>query len=291
MERILIAGCGDLGTRLGRLLAADGHRVWGLRRDPLGLPSALEPLAADLTRPDTLGALPAGLTLVFYTAAAADRSEAAYRRAYEDGPRNLLAALAAQGQSPRRVVYCSSTAVYGQEDGGWVDEGSPTRPQGYTGQRVLAGEGWVAGGPYPATTVRLAGIYGPGRTRLLEQVRRGETRRPEGLPVYTNRIHSDDAAAALAFVARLPAPRRLYLAVDDEPVDRATLLLELAGMIGAPPPPSGPAEPGRGGNKRCSNRRLKAAGFRFRYPTFREGYRALAGELGLLGGGAASPHS
>ena len=122
---ILIAGCGYVGTALGVRLGADGHSVWGLRRRPDGLPDIVRPLAGDLSDAATLQDLPPGLDVVYYTAGAADSSEAAYRTAYVDGPRHLLEALQQQGQRPRRVVFTSSTGVYAQCRGEWVDEDSP----------------------------------------------------------------------------------------------------------------------------------------------------------------------
>lgn len=271
MERILIAGCGDVGSRLGGLLARRGHQVWGLRRHPENLPEGIEPLAADLTDPATLQDLPPDLDLVFYTAAADGRSDEAYRQAYVDGVRHLLEALQESGQTPQRVVFTSSTGVYGQGDGSWVDETSPTEPESSTGRRVLEGEELVAEGPFPAVSLRLGGIYGPGRTRLLDRVRRGEATCPEGPPVYTNRIHSEDAAAALAHLGFLENVEPCYVGVDRKPADLCEVLRFLARRLSAAPPRTSSEAPRRG-SKRCSSRRLFDSGFRFVYPTYREGY-------------------
>lgn len=281
MDRMLIAGCGDLGIALGRRLAAAGSIVWGLRRSPAVLPPPLRPIAADLTDQASLADLPADLDVVVYTASAAGPSDAAYREAYLDGLANLLAALNATGQRPRRLLFTSSTAVYAQSAGEWVDESSPTHPTHFSGRRLLEAEELLATAPIPATVVRLGGIYGPGRTRLIDAVRRGEAACEDGPPVYTNRIHRDDAAAALAHLAGLPVPEALYLGVDGDPAERCEVLRWLAARLGAPPPPViGRTEADAGGrrqrsNKRCSNARLLATGYRFRYPTFREGYAAL----------------
>lgn len=281
MEHVLIAGCGDVGSRLGGLLTRRGHRVWGLKRRPETLPESIEPWAADLSDPATLHDLPPDLTLVFYTAAADGRSDDAYRRAYVDGPRHLLEALEGRGQSPRRVLFTSSTGVYGQRDGSWVDETSPTEPERFTGRRVLEGEQTLAAGPFSAVSLRLGGIYGPGRTRLLDRVRRGEATCPEGPPIYINRIHRDDAASALAHLAMLEDPEPVYVGVDRKPADLCEVLRFLARRLGAAPPatvPADAAEPRRA-SKRCSSRRLVETGFRFVYPTYREGYGELIEEL------------
>ncbi len=281
MERILIAGCGDVGSRFGSLMARRGQRVWGLKRRPDTLPDDIEPVAADLNDPATLKDLPPELTLVAYTASADDRSEETYRRAYVDGVRNLLDALESKGQTPRRILFTSSTSVYCQQDGSWVDETSPTEPGSFTGRRVLEGEKLLADGPFPAVSLRLGGIYGPGRTRLLDRVRRGEARCPEGPPLYTNRIHSDDAAAALAHLSLLENVSSLYLGVDRKPAALCEVLRFLARRLDAPPPRTEPVDPAASGSgsKRCSSRRLFDSGFRFRYPTYRDGYAELLQSL------------
>ena len=147
----------------------------------------MRPLAADLSDPMTLRSLPPGLDVVYFTAGAADGSEAAYRTAYVDGPRHLLEALQQQGQHPRRVVFTSSTGVYAQHCGEWVDEDSPTEPLHAGGRHLLAGERLFLDGAFPATVLRLApAIYGPGRTRLIDNLRQGKATYQDSPPVYLN---------------------------------------------------------------------------------------------------------
>jgi nucleoside-diphosphate-sugar epimerase len=281
--RILIAGCGYIGTALGVRLAADGHTVWGMRRRPNDLPAGLQAVAADLTAPETLRDLPAALDMVFYTAGAGGSTDEAYRLAYVEGVHNLLEALHAQRQRLRRIFFTSSTGVYGQSNGEWVDETSLAQPQHVTGQRLLEGERLLLAGPVPATVVRLAGIYGPGRTRLINQVRQGLVSYSEEMPLYTNRIHRDDCVGVLRYLMRLVRPASLYVGVDYRPVERGTLLRWLAGQLGAPPPGLEPSDPlsvrQRRSNKRCRNSRLVAAGYTFRYPSFQHGYGALLAQL------------
>lgn len=277
MERVLIAGCGYVGSALAERLVADGVEVWGIRRNPAALPKGVRHFAADLRDPATLGGLPEGLTTVFYTAAADGGSDDEYRAAYVDGPRNLLAALVAQGQRPRRVIFTSSTSVYGQSGGEWVDEESTTEPRGFGGRRMLEGEGIVLGGPFPGVVLRLAGIYGPGRTSYIDRVRAGDAECPAET-TYANRIHRDDCAGALRHLMHLNAAHPVYLGVDREPADSCEVLHWLAAKLGGPAP--GRAEAGRGtvrtrSNKRCRGDRLVASGYSFIYPTFREGFGAL----------------
>jgi nucleoside-diphosphate-sugar epimerase len=279
MANILIAGCGYVGIALGMRLTAAGHVVWGLRRSAEGLPLGIHCVAADLTAPETLQDLPPALDVVFYTAAPNGADDAAYRAIYVDGLRYLLEALVRQRQSPRRVLFTSSTAVYAQSTGEWVDETSPTEPRHFTGSRVLEGEKLLLDGPFPATVIRFGGIYGPGRTSLIQRVRQGLAPCREGSPLYTNRIHRGDCAGALYHLMMLPQPDSLYIGVDHEPADHCDVLRWLADQLGAPPPrveaSSGTDTRRHRTNKRCRNAKLVASGYVFRYPTFREGYAAL----------------
>ena len=279
MANILIAGCGYVGTALGLRLAAAGHVVWGIRRSAEGLPSGIRHVAADLTIPETLQELPPALDVVFYTAAPNGPDEAAYRAIYVDGLRYVLEALVRQHQSPQRVLLTSSTAVYAQSGGEWVDETSPTEPQHFTGRRVLEGERVLLDGPFPATVLRLGGIYGPGRTSLIERVRQGLATCRDGPPLYTNRIHRDDCAGALHHLMTLRQPDSRYIGVDHEPADYCDVLHWLAAQLGAPPPrveaSSGMDTRRHRTNKRCCHDKLIGSGYVFRYPTFREGYAAM----------------
>lgn len=283
MANILIAGCGYIGTALGSLLAAEGHTVWGLRRHPATLPPDVRPVAADLTSPETLQTLPPTVDWVFYTAAPDTHDDAAYQRVYVEGVRNLLQALIRERQHPRRVFLTSSTGVYGESSGAWVDETSPTKPTEFAGIRLLEGERLLMDGPFSATVLRLGGLYGPGRASLIGRVRRGEIAwGDDESPVYFNRIHQDDAAGALRHLMMLPNPDPIYLGVDHEPTTLSALLDWLAHALGVPPTrPSESASarmPRHPANKRCRNDRLVASGYVFRYPTFREGYTALLTE-------------
>jgi nucleoside-diphosphate-sugar epimerase len=279
MARVLIAGCGYLGAALGALLDRDSHAVFGLRRRAGALPWGVRPIEADLCIPSTLRELPSQLDFVFFAAAPGGRDDALYRALYVEGLRNLTTALAEQKQEPKRIFFTSSTAVYGQQDGEWVDESSPTEPTTFSGRRLLEAEALLVESPYAATVVRFGGIYGPRRASLVERVRTGRMLYHADRPRYTNRIHRDDCAGALRHLMSLPEPERLYLGVDSEPAAEADVTRWLAGVLGAPPPRAGSAEatadPERSGSKRCRNHRLLASGYAFRYPTFREGYTAV----------------
>lgn len=272
--RVLIAGCGYVGSALASMLVSDGHDVFGLRRDPVGrVPHGVTPVAADLAAGTGMDAIPGDLDACVTAISADGRSEPSYEAAYVDATANLQRQLEVQIKPLNRWLFVSSTAVYGQKSGEWVDEHTSTSPEGFAGRLVLAGEGIVrrSAVPHPIA-VRLGGIYGPGRTRLLDQVRAGEATCPPG-PTYTNRIHRDDAAGILRHLLNLDDPDEIYIGVDSDPAERCDVLRWLADRLGAPPPRPGPGQ--TRGNKRARNDRILATGYRFRYPTFREGYAAM----------------
>ena len=282
---MLIAGCGYVGGKLAANLVREGHEVWALRRREAPAPPGVRPIRADLLDVDRLRALPSRIEVVFYTASAGGGDDRAYRSAYVDGLRYLMAAL--DGHPVRRFLYTSSTGVYAQSAGEWVDEDSAAEPEHFSGRRLLEGERLLLRSRYPASVVRLAGIYGPGRARLVERVRRGEAAIPGGPPIYANRIHRDDCAGALRHLMALESAVPLVAAADNEPADLATVLRWIAQRLGVPPPRIDASETGsrygRTGNKRVRNGRLLASGYRFRYPTFREGYGELIARDGTTG--------
>jgi len=272
-ERILLAGCGDLGLRVAAHLMAAGDEVWALRRrPPPDAPAGLHWLGADLAAPHTLANLPAGITRLVYLPAPDARDKAAYRALFLDGLRHLLEAL--DCSALRQVLLVSSSAVYGEHDGDWVDEDTPPAPRGFNGELLLEAEHWLAAQPVPSTVLRLAGLYGPGRLQLVERLRAGAVRVPREVPHWANRIHADDAAAAIVHLLRLPSPEPLYLGVDDTPLPLDELYDLVAQLVDAPPPAEG-AAPAGVGSKRLSNARLRASGWVPRWPDARDGYAAL----------------
>jgi len=284
MARVLIAGYGYIGAALGRELAEDSHDVWGLSRHPVPRPGAVLPFTADLGVSASLADLPRDLDCVYYMASPGGSDDALYRTAYVEGLSNLLEAFARQGQRPVRIFFVSSTAVYEQQRGEWVDETSPAEPAHFSGRRLLEAERILFAGPFPGTVIRFAGIYGPRRAQLVESVRAGRAVWNKSRRQWTNRIHRDDCAGALKHLMQLERPEKIYLGVDSEPAEQGTVQRWLAGVLGAPQPRAvragDPALRTMRGNKRCRNDRLLAAGYTFRHPTYREGYRAVLEGMG-----------
>lgn len=272
-EQVLLAGCGDLGLRVAQRLRQRGDRVWALRREPPARDEdGIEWLRGDLTRPQSLRDLPAGITQLVYLPTPDRRDIEAYRATFVDGLQHLLAAV---GEATlRRVLFVSSSAVYGDHAGGWVDEGTPVAPPSFNGAVLMDAEQWLASQPVQSIVLRLAGLYGPGRVHLLDRLRAGTAQAPRAAPHWANRIHIDDAAAAIAHLLQLSGPQPCYLGVDSTPLPLHVLYDELARLIGAPSPPSG-QPPAAVGSKRLSNARLLASGFVPRWPDSREGYAAL----------------
>ncbi|MBS99149.1 MAG: NAD(P)-dependent oxidoreductase [Oceanospirillaceae bacterium] len=270
--RILIAGCGDLGIALGLRLASESTEVVGMRRTINQLPDPIQPLPADLTQPDTFPNLPACDYLV-YCAAAKSRDPSVYRAVYVDGLHHLLRQLP---QPPKHLFLTSSTGVYAQSDGEWVDEFSPTHPTSETGKILLESESIALNASSPATVVRFSGIYGPGRTHLLDQVRAG-IQAPEKPQHYSNRIHRDDCAGfiqhLIASVEQGKTLAPLYLASDDQPTPISAVTGWLAKKMDVTITEQ--REIRRGGSKRCSNLRMKSTGYRLRYPDYQAGFNAL----------------
>lgn len=281
---ILLAGCGDLGTEAGLRFAAAGHRVVGWRRSPDKLPAEIEGVAANLSTAE-LPPVPADTTAVVIAVAADGPTEEAYRAAYVDGVGHVLDALERDAVTPQRILFVSSTAVYGDADGAWIDESTIPEPGGFSGRIMREAEDLLLKrldrtGITPFV-LRLGGIYGPGRTRLIDQVRTGAALIPDQ-PRYTNRIHRDDAARAIVHLCTMTAePDSAYLGVDDDPAELGDVLRFLAAELGMAAPPTASLGDARGGNKRCSNALLRGTAFSLKYPSFREGYRDILAGVGV----------
>ncbi|MEH6492000.1 NAD-dependent epimerase/dehydratase family protein [Halopseudomonas sp.] len=277
MKQVVIAGCGDVGTALGLALHARGWQVYGLRRDPSLLPEGILPIAADLTQPAKPADWPAKVDYLVYCPAAGKRDVELYQRLYVEGLQHVLGWISESRQQLQHLLQVSSTAVYAQSEGEWVTENSRAEADTPTAAQLLAAEDVALRSGVPASVVRLGGIYGPGRNRLIEQVRAG-LQVAEVPPQYTNRIHRDDAAGLLAHLLALAERRELlapcYLGVDDEPASLFEVTSWLAAQLGTRLQADG-ARSTRSGSKRCSNALARESGWQPAYPGYREGYAEL----------------
>jgi nucleoside-diphosphate-sugar epimerase len=273
MAGVFIAGAGYVGSVAASLLAERGH-VASIGRRTAG-PSPRSH-AMDVLRPETYPAALREATCVVYCVSADEFTPQAYRAAYVEGLAQVIEA--ASHGAARRLIFVSSTGVFGQDDGSVVDEASPAEPRGFSGRTILEGEALLGAAPFEATAIRFSGIYGPGRDRLIRMVRSAAPVSAKARQAITNRIHRDDCARALVHLVERPAVAPLYLGTDEAPTATGEILDWIAARLGLPPPPPGGESgeaPQRGGNKRLSSARLRGEGFSFRYPTYREGFAAI----------------
>jgi nucleoside-diphosphate-sugar epimerase len=269
--QVLIAGCGDVGNVLAASLLQDGQVVYGLKRDTSTLPDGVQAIQADLTNPDTLINLPMAIDRLVFMPTSSSRDPAGYEAIFIQGWKNLWASLK---QPPVRSLLVSSTAVFGQSDGGVVNEQTHPEPTGFNGKILLKMEQIATACTEDLVVVRFSGIYGPGRERLIRQsVSKGlEIQRFP--PYFTNRIHRDDAAEVLKHLLQIDQPEALYLASDNQPAPRYDVVKWLAGMQGSAAPTGLNAHQASCG-KRVDNQRLLDSGFVMSYPDYRAGYAAV----------------
>jgi nucleoside-diphosphate-sugar epimerase len=271
-KNILFLGFGDLARHTATLVT--GHRLLGVARSPKPPVAGVEfwqGAADSLVLRRRLGQ--ESFDSLVITLTPTEFSDLAYRIAYVETLRTLLPVL--HSRAPGLVMFVSSTGVYHQSDGGWVDEESVTEPDSFSGRRLLEAEDLLRSSGLPHTVLRCAGIYGPGRDFLLRQVREGKG----GSGDFTNRIHVRDAAGFIAHLLERQftgqAPEPLYLVCDSDPAPGMEVRQWLAARLGVESKTLQPSVSERGGNKRCSNRRLLASGYRLLYPSYRDGYGAL----------------
>jgi nucleoside-diphosphate-sugar epimerase len=283
----LIIGCGYLGRRVAARLVARGETVFGTCRSAAGAAElaklGVKPIQADVLNVASLRTLPAADRVVYCVGY--DRSAGADKRTvYVDGLRNALDRLL---NAPARLVYVSSTSVYGGDDGAWIDEDSPAEPRTEAGRICLDAErmatAWGRAAKVEVVVLRCSGLYGPGRI-----VRRSMLERGEPIPgdpnKYLNLIHIDDAAQAVTAALDASAPSPLYLASDDRPVTRLEYYSLAAACLKAAPPqfvapaPGSPEAARDAANRRASNRRMKAElGVELAYPDATSGVPAALG--------------
>jgi nucleoside-diphosphate-sugar epimerase len=277
MAKILIVGCGAIGYELANTLVEAGHDVTGLKRNPPAI--SHEKFAyyqADITVTTDLRALPTDFQHIFFIVTADGRNENSYHDIYGTGIDNLLAKFAHAG-SKAPWIFVSSTSVYGQSRGEWVDEESETVPNKSTSRKILAAEQKLMQQNPDNIVVRFSGIYGMGREYLLRLARNTPTIQ-QNPPYYTNRIHQRDCVGVLAFLLaqRLAGThlQQCYLANDDHPAPLWEVITWLTSNMACKPPAplDKAAETDCDLNKRCRNGRIKQLGYHFLYPGYKNGY-------------------
>ncbi len=273
MAKVLIVGCGDLGLAIADLLA-ERHAVFGLRRQASAGQPNITMLQGDVTAPASLQALHTlNPELIVYCVAADEQTDAAYQAQYVTGLAHVLATQR-ENRALRRVFFISSTRVYGQDEGEWLDESTPASPIDFAGQRLLEAEQLLQGLPCGATALRLSGLYGPGRFRMINMVM-NQAWPPQNS--WSNRIHRDDAAAFTAFLMeQVLAGQGLapcYIVSDDGPAPIYEVLTYLAEQMQLAQPENW--QQAAEGGKRLNSSLMQASGFKLRYPDYQAGYLAL----------------
>ncbi len=280
-QSVLFVGYGDLATRAASALGTS-VRCIGLCRHPERLPANIEGLAGDYTAGSAFASLPqlAPDTIVLTLKPVGGRDTEAYRRGFLTPVKHLLTGLG--HHRPQRILFLSSTRVYTEDEGGWVDESAPVADDDSPAGMIVAAERQLLNSGYPATILRCAGLYGDASGRLAARILRGELS-PAHPVRYGNRMHRDDAAGVIAWLiereARGEVPADCYNLVDDSPapqheVDR---WLAAALSVSVEEDPDSVAQSGQRGHKRVSNRRLRSSGYVLRYPDYRSGYTAALG--------------
>jgi nucleoside-diphosphate-sugar epimerase len=277
-QALLIVGCGDLGLRVGTTLRAEGWAVHGVRRNIDALPAGFTAHRADYSTPGGLQQL-RGLRpdTVLATFNPVDRSLAGYRSGFVEGARNLLDALG--DHRPARVLFSSSTRVFAESRGAWVEESSPLSRDDERALAIIEAEQLIRDSGHAASVVRFAGIYGHTGGHLLARIARGELS-PAVPGRWSNRIHREDCAGFLCHLLRAAitgeALAPVYIGVDDRPTLQHEVERWLAGEMGVDVGEE--TADFRGGDavgKRCRNLLLHASGYLLRFPDFRSGYRAV----------------
>lgn len=282
MRPCLIIGCGYLGRRVAALWRAEGQRVLATTRRSETAEEwrrlGLEPVVCDVLAPEALASLPP-LETVLYAVGFDRSSGASMRSVYVDGLARVLDHLPAFD----KFVHVSSSSVYGQTEGEWVDEDSPTDPQEESGRIVLDAEKFLRVRRPEAVILRFAGIYGPGRLLRQKSIEAGE-------PIvgnaerWLNLIHVEDGARAVLAARNHAPPGTTFNVADGYPVLRRDFYAELARLLQAPAPrfvpvpPGQPTPPHERGHRRIDSRRLREVlGFRPAFATFRLGLAASIG--------------
>lgn len=276
--KVLIVGLGDLGAEVARQLLQLNIGIIGLRRTLVSTTNdqrdnGLTMIAADVTQAESLQPLATiQPEIIVYCVAAGGQTDAAYQSAYVDGLRNVLATQCHNHQL-RHVFFVSSTRVYGQDTDALLDESIPAQPSDFGGKRLLEGEHLLQTLACGYTVLRLSGIYGPGRLRMINLAQS-----PDSWPaqnVWSNRIHRDDAAAFIVFLIKQVLAGRpvenCYIVTDSKPSTQYEVLAWVAEQMQRA---KADMLPVRGG-KRLSNQSMLATGFKLQYPDYMTGYRTL----------------
>ncbi|SHI70937.1 sugar nucleotide-binding protein [Cycloclasticus pugetii] len=279
MAKIMVMGCGDVGTGLAERLAATGHEVTGVRRTLQTQSSDIHFIQADLTNAEQVGALDFNVDGLVYILSPTGRDISAYKDVFKTGVEHVLSA--AKQQNPTLpIFFISSTRVYAQQQGEWVSEQSATEPMDERGRLLLQAEDQFLAFNEHATVIRFSGIYGRSNY-FINQLKRGiEIQKVP--PYYTNRIHREDCIGVLEFLLTKQLNdeglERIYLASDLDPAEKWNVASYITKKRGLASCSAKILDKTASHNKRIDSRQLAEAGYQFRYATYKQGYEALMNE-------------
>jgi nucleoside-diphosphate-sugar epimerase len=273
MAKVLIVGCGDLGGTVARQLSAMDIQVMGVRRSDTVI-SGVEIIQADVAEEQSLASLkPIQSDILIYCVAANGQTDEQYKANYVDGLRNVLASQS-ENKNLKHVFFVSSTRVYGQKTDALLDESTPAIAADFGGERLLEAEALLNKLSCNVTVLRLSGIYGAGRLRMINLAKS-----PKNWPVqnsWSNRIHKDDAAAFMVFlVLQALASKPIgtcYIVTDSKPSSQYEVLNWISNQMQIN---SAVITPAIKGGKRLSNHSMLSTGFQLQYPDFMAGYQVL----------------
>ena len=303
---VLIIGCGDLGSEVAKRLVRMDCQVTGVKRSSADIPG-ITVISADVTAPASLTFLSTMKPdILVYCVAAGEQTDEQYKAQYVDGLNNILHTQK-DNANLKHVFFVSSTRVYGQHSDVLIDETVTAIPCDFGGERLLQAEQLlvksVNGGldskldskldstkpgnlcNFNSTILRLSGIYGPGRLRMIKLA---ETANWPTQDSWSNRIHRDDAAAFITYliqnVLKGNVIQDCYIVTDSSPVTQYEVLDWLAGQLHVPKPETGEdgvssVDKSKIKGKRLSNAAMLASGFKMQYPDYRAGYSELLASI------------
>ena len=272
--KVLVVGCGDLGTAIATRLQIK-HEVIGLRRSQQALPLNIHTIQADVTDTNSLTKLSSlKPSIIIYCISADAQTDESYQAQYVQGLKNILATQT-NNTALQHVFFISSTRVYGQKTQALLDESVTAIPDDFGGTRLLEAENVLKELPCRSTTMRLSGIYGNNRLMLVNLAK--DIRRWPVQNYWSNRIHRDDAASFISFIVgkaiqELPVDN-CYIVTDDKPTQQYEVLTWLAKEQNVDT--ANVQVPKNNGGKRLSNHLLRATGFILQYPNYQIGYEAV----------------
>ncbi|MGI9269948.1 MAG: NAD-dependent epimerase/dehydratase family protein [Porticoccus sp.] len=295
--KVLFAGCGDIGVRTIRALSDnsiyDHWQTLAMRRKPSALPSDIEAIQGDLCDSENFLSIldNSNVDVIVVTLTPDSMSDQGYLDSYVNGANVLKSTIKKLSYRPQLIIWVSSTGVYGQSCGEWVDESSVASSKSYRGKRLLEAENLVKSISKELVTnnstliksvvVRFSGIYGPGRGRLLNQIKKGNIASKHPVS-WTNRIHVVDCAGIIIHIIDLYSQKKdisnLYIGTDNQPVPAYEIQSWLANHMRVKIEENNEIPKNidnKNVNRRCNNKLIKDSGYNFIFPDFKKGYTPL----------------